>query len=107
MPLQGYSIAILYPLLNRKSELNIKNKILLYKVVIRPIFMYGCPAYREVAKTHIKKLQILQNKTLKLLLDRPFYERTETIHEETDILKIHEYMEYLLLKYDLRLLHNP
>ena len=69
--------------------------------------MYGCPAYREIAKTHLKKLQILQNKTLKLLLDKPFFERTETIHEETEMLKIQEYMEILLSKHDQRIIYNP
>ena len=32
------TIKILYPILNRKSELDLRNKILIYKVVIRPIF---------------------------------------------------------------------
>ena len=34
---------ILYPMLNRKSSLDIKNKLLLYKVVLRPIATYACP----------------------------------------------------------------
>ena len=67
---------ILYPLLNRKSEFNVKNKLLLYKVVIRPIFTYGCPAYREIGATHDKNLQILQNKALNLIYNKSWHERT-------------------------------
>ena len=76
------AIKILYFILNRKSELDLRNKLLIYKVVIRPIFTYGCPAYREIANCHIKRLQILQNKTLKLILDKSRFERTDLIHEE-------------------------
>ena len=84
-------IRILYPLLNRKSELNIKNKLLLYKVAIRPIFTYGCPAFRHIAMTHIKKLQILQNKTLKLILDKPWFENM-----------VKEYIDSLIKRFDER-----
>ena len=101
------AIKILFPLLNRKSNLNVKNKLLLYKVVIRPIFMYGCPAYRDIAATNIKRLQILQNKTLKLIFDKPWYERTDDIHEEADVLKIKEYLDHLNFRFDQRQLFDP
>lgn len=34
----------LFPLLNKKSVLNVKNKIMLYRMCIRPIMTYGCQA---------------------------------------------------------------
>ena len=49
----------LYPLLNRKSRLSEKNKLLLYKVCMRPLLSYGCP--------YKKRLQIIQNKNLKII----------------------------------------
>lgn len=58
----------LFPLLNRKSSLNVKNKILLYRMCIRPIMTYGCQIWAtKCAKTHLKKLQIIQNKNLKII----------------------------------------
>ena len=46
-----------FPLLNRKSTLNSKNKILLYKMYIRPITTYVCQIWstRRV-KSYLKKL---------------------------------------------------
>lgn len=35
----------LWPLINKNSHLNIKNKNLIYKTVIRPILTYGCSTY--------------------------------------------------------------
>ena len=51
-------LKIMYSLMNRKSTMSIYNKLLLYKVIIRPILVYDCPAYGNMAKCHFKKLQI-------------------------------------------------
>lgn len=60
----------LFPLLNRKSKLNRKNKILLYRMCIRPIMTYGCQVWStKCAKTYLKKLQIIQNKNLKIIFN--------------------------------------
>ena len=42
----------LYPLLNRKSRLSEKNKLLLYKVYVRPLLLYVCPVWNSCTKTH-------------------------------------------------------
>lgn len=58
----------LYPLLNRKSTLNRHNKTLLYKMCILPIMTYSCQVwYNRTAKSHTKKLQVIQNKNLKII----------------------------------------
>ena len=59
----------LYPLLNRKSKLSIKNKLLLYNLCIRPILTYGCVVWNDCAKTHMKRVQIIQNKNLKIIFN--------------------------------------
>ena len=62
----------LYPLLNRKSRLSEKNKLLLYKVCMRPLLSYGCP--------YKKRLQIIQNKNLKIIHNLPFRYSTSDLH---------------------------
>lgn len=52
----------LYPLLSKKSKLSNENKNILYKSVIRPVMMYGCPIWHRAASSHIKKIQIVQTK---------------------------------------------
>lgn len=70
----------LYPILNKKSQLSADNKIIIYKTVIRPILLYGCYVWGNVAKTHIKKLQVVQNKTLKIIYKLPRLYRTRELH---------------------------
>jgi len=86
------AIRVLYPLINRKSKLDLRNKLLIYKLAIRPILTYACPAMRGIAKTHINRLQILQNKTLKMILNVSRFERTASIHEWTEVPLIEEYI---------------
>lgn len=71
---------ILYPLINRKSRLNTENKLQIYKLAIRPILTYGIPALKEIAQCHITKLQKAQSKCLKMILDKPWFESTSTVH---------------------------
>ena len=41
--------------------------MLLYKAYIRPILTYGCQIFRKCAKSHLKRLQVIQNKKLKFI----------------------------------------
>jgi hypothetical protein len=76
---------ILYSFLNRKSRLCIHNKLLLCKTCIRPILCYGVETWFDCAPTHKKKLQIIQNKCLKIIKNRHWRYSTDTLHEETNM----------------------
>jgi hypothetical protein len=55
-------MGLLGPLLDRRSELSVRNEVLLYKQLIRPLIDYACPVWRSAARTHIRILQVLQPK---------------------------------------------
>lgn len=84
----------LYPLLNRKSRLNIENKKTIFKAVIRPIMMYGCPVWGNAAKSHIKKLQVLQNRALKTIFRLPRLYRTRYLHTNYCQMTIRELIDF-------------
>lgn len=75
------AIKLLYPLINRKSELNIENKITILKSIFQPIALYACPVWGICAKSHIKKIQVCQNKLLKLMLNLPWHFSTRSLHD--------------------------
>ena len=97
------AVRILYPLLNRKSQLNKSNKILLYKVALRPILSYGGPILSTIAPTHIKKLQIMQNKILRMCLEKPRYTRINELHEEAGV----ETMSVFINKLNSKFITSP
>lgn len=73
-------IKILYPLINRKSKLNVANKILLYKSIFQSILLYGSPVWGDCAMCHRKRLQTVQNKCLKIILKKPRSFSTIKLH---------------------------
>lgn len=93
------AIRTLYPLLSRNSKLHISNKLLVYKLAIRPIFTYACPAFSNIANCHVKKLQIIQNKALKMILNVSRFERTLKVHEETGVPLVLDYIFKLSTKF--------
>lgn len=93
----------LYPLLNRRSSLNLKNKILLYKMCIRPILTYGCQVwYGKTAKTHTKKLQIIQNKNLKIIHNLPRRFPTDLLHSNFEHKMISSFVRDLTLSFNAK-----
>lgn len=75
----------LYPVLNRKSNLSLINKNLLFKSIIRPILTYGAPIWRHAAWCHRRNLQIIQNKTLKIINNLPWCFPTVHLHNFKNI----------------------
>jgi len=69
-------------LLNRKSDLSVRNGVLLHKQLIRPMMDYACPAWRSAARTHVRRLQVLKSKCLCLATGAPLYVSNRQIHED-------------------------
>lgn len=71
----------LYPLINSKSYLSLENKLLLYKSAIRPILTYAAPAWCSASDTALKRLQIIQNKCLRIITGSERYTKIAELHE--------------------------
>ena len=76
-------IKILYSFINKNSKLNLKNKLLLYKTVIRPTILYSSKIWANCSNVHINKKQVFQNKVLKRVLNLPPWHSTIDIHRIT------------------------
>lgn len=100
------AVRILYPLLNRRSRLNQNNKILLYKVALRTILSYACPIFADAANTHLKKLQVKQNKTLRMILNVTYDTTTAELHETADLETINDFFGKLTERFELSLSYD-
>jgi hypothetical protein len=82
-------------LLGRKSHLNLENKILLYKVAIKPIWTYRIELRGCASKTNIDIIQRLQSKILRAMTNAPWYVSNDTLHNDlgipiiSDVIKEH------------------
>jgi hypothetical protein len=75
-------LGVLSPLLNRRSGLSVRNGVLLYKQLIRPMMEYACPIWRSAAGSHVQKLQVLQSKCFRIATNAPWYVSNKQIHED-------------------------
>lgn len=100
------AINLLYPLINRNSKLSSKNKMTLYKSIIRPILLYGCPAWSTAAKSHISKIQIIQNKCLKMAFNTAPGTYLDDFHESINLKKISTLISDLSSKHFNKMTNN-
>ncbi|GFU03274.1 putative RNA-directed DNA polymerase from transposon X-element [Trichonephila clavipes] len=79
----------------RNSPLSLENKVILYKQVLRPIITYASPVWGAAAATHMKKIQVIQNKILRLITNAPWYVRNDVIHYDLHMEPISSYITKL------------
>lgn len=79
--------------MNRKSPLKLKCSLLIYQSIIRPIITYACPIWGTASKTLVNKVQVLQNKILRISCNTPWFVRNSKLHEELGVIYIHEFIK--------------
>lgn len=88
-------MATLYGMLKKNSGVHEFEKITLYRSYIRPILTYACPIFSHAAKTHLNKLQVLQNKCLRMVLNARYRTRISTLHRRSKIPTISSFISKL------------
>lgn len=83
----------LYPLICRRSRLSRQNKLAVFKMIIAPVVNYAMPVWGLCAETHKKKLQVVQNKLLRTILDAPFDTRISELHRAAGCRTIQQRIE--------------
>jgi hypothetical protein len=94
---------MLGPLLNGKNDLCVRNGVLLYKQLIRPIMDYACLAWRSAARIHIRRLQLLQSKCLPLPTGGTWYVSNRQIHDDLGVLLFADHIRVLTASFASRL----
>ena len=79
----------------------------LYKAFIRPILEYAAPILLCLTKTRMKKLQVLQNKALRMALKAHYRTRITTLHEQSGVEYIEDRLKTLANKAYSRIKDNP
>lgn len=84
----------LYSMLNRFSPIEKELKLYIYKAYLRPILLYSCPIFSNCSKTQMNRLQIYQNKILRIIYNTNSRTKTALLHDLANIPtiqdKIHE-----------------
>jgi hypothetical protein len=94
---------MLASLLNRKSDLFVRNGVLLYKQLMCPMVNYACPAWRSAARTHDRRLQVLKSKCLCLATFVPWYGNNRQIHEDLGVPLFSDHIRAPTVSFDSKL----
>ena len=99
----------LYWLIGRRSNLSMQNKITRYKTVIKPVWTYGIQLWGTASNSNIEILQRFQSKTLRSLINAPWYVTNETIHRDLKIPTVKEEIYKFRSRYNARVNnhHDP
>jgi len=96
-------MGMLGPVLKRKSDLSFRNGVLLYKQLIRPLMDYACPAWKPAAHSHVRKLQVLQSKCLRLAIGAPWYVSNRQLNEDLRVPLFADHIRALTESFDSKL----
>jgi hypothetical protein len=94
---------MLIPLLNKKSDLSVRNGAMLYKQLVRPMMDYACPAWRSAARSHVRKLQVVQYKCLRLATGAPWYVSNRQLQKDLGVLLFADHIGALTASFDSKL----
>lgn len=81
----NYRYKLLKRLLDKRSKLTLLNKKRLYITILAPVWRYGLELYGTAKRTNLNRLQTLQSKILRTIVNAPFYVSNHTIHSDLNI----------------------
>lgn len=96
----------LYPLISRRSKLSSRNKLAVFKCIVAPVVNYAMPVWGSCAETHKKKLQVVQNRLLRTILDVPYNTRISELHRTAGCKTIQERIEDSLQDFVVSAAHS-
>jgi hypothetical protein len=97
----------MYWLLGRKSKLSISNKLLAYKVILKPFWTYGIQLWGSASTSNIEIQERFQGKVLCMITDAPWYVPNMVLRQDLQITSVKEEIHRFSTQYRDRPTHIP
>lgn len=94
-------------LLNKKSKLSTRNKLLVYKVILKPVWTYGIQIWGTTSNSNIEILQRFQSKCIRNIFGAPWYVNNEILHRDSNIPTVKEEITKFSSRYQDKLDIHP
>ena len=78
-------LGVLGPILNKRSGLSIWNRLTLYCQLIHPMMDYAYSVWRHAADSHLRRLQTVQSKCLRIITGAPYYVSNLQLREDLEV----------------------
>ena len=90
-------------LLNRKTDISVRNGVFLYKQLIRPIMYYARLSQRSAARTRVRRLQVSQSKCPRLANGALWYVSKKEIHKDLSVPLFADHVRALIASFEILL----
>jgi hypothetical protein len=97
----------MYWLLGRKSKLSKNSQLHLYKAILKPIWTYGIKLWCSASTSNIEILERFQPKTLRKIVDAPWYVLNTVIRKDLQVPTVKEEIHRYSSQYSARLSARP
>ncbi|GFT92327.1 probable RNA-directed DNA polymerase from transposon X-element [Trichonephila clavipes] len=97
-----------YPYFTRNSPLSIKNRLLIYTSILRPVLLYASPVWGHATKSNIDRLEFSQNIMIRKLTNSPWFVRNEDLRFALKLTTVRETIKKIATKFftNLELIDN-
>lgn len=99
----GLKLRKFYWLLGGKSYLALENKVLIYKSILKPVWLYGIQLWGAAAKSNINIIERYQAKVLRSMVDAPWFVPNEVIRCDLSVPLVREEIKNVFTRYKNRL----
>jgi hypothetical protein len=97
----------LYWITQRKSRLSLTHKLLVYKIILKPIWTYGIQLWGFASNFHLEILERFQSKVLRILTDAPLYVSNAVIKRDLQVPTVGQEVRNYSVTYRQRLADHP
>jgi hypothetical protein len=97
----------MYWILGRNSQLPVYNKLLIYKAILKPVWLYGCQLWGTASISNTERTELFQSKVLRIIVNAPWFVPNWDIQQDLKIPSVKEEMKNCSEKYLLRLSAHP
>jgi len=103
----GLKLRNLYWIIGRKSQLSLENKLLVYKVILKPVWTYGIQLWGTASNSNLEIIERFQSKALRITTDAPQYVPNTIIKHDLQIPTVKQEARTLSANYRKRLDNYP
>jgi hypothetical protein len=103
----GITLYKMHWLLGHKSKLSTSNKLLYYKVILKPILTYGIKLWGSASISNIEILERFQGKVLRMITDAPWYVPNMVLRRDLQITSVKEEIHRFSTQYKDCLFTHP
>jgi hypothetical protein len=89
------------------SPLSLENKLLIYKMILKPIWTNGIVLWCCASKSNIAIMQRYQSKILRTITNAPWYVTNRTLHTDLQISFVHTVFQDGIHKHRTTLVSHP